>query len=353
MKKYLYELKGIILIKVIADTFYIIPIAMIPLVIKRLFDYDFSKGSHEVILLIGIYFLIAIIGMVFQYISQLYAWKFEKNFNLLIKRDIFDSILRYDYRKFNENSVSYYISILNNDVSVAFKYIDSMVSIIQSSIQVIVYGIFMFLLDSRIAIVIIISPILTLFLPNITEKTLSSRRKEHLEWVSLYIGKVKDLLEGFKNVSLETEENISKEHYRSLAKTEDKLLHYGRFSTFTNIFNGFFMYLLDISAFIVVAILLLQRKISVGTASGGLAYIKEFVYPIRYIIGDITNMKSAKSIKNNLLNFINYNRVDLEDIHDFKNKIEFKNVSIKFDDFEIKNFNFDFKKGKKIRNYRS
>ena len=122
--------------------------------------------------------------------------------------------------------------------------------------------------------------------------------------------KLKILLLGFKHCSYETKLEILGEHNSTMINNENKLLRYGKFSTFANVLNGFFMYLLDISAFSLVAFLLLNKKISIGVAMATLAYIKEFVYPIRYLISDITNMKSSKGTKNKLINFINQKKND-------------------------------------------
>lgn len=340
-------MKMIIFIKVLTGSLYIAAIAGIPYILKLLIDYDFSKGSKGIIIFILMYLGAAIGGMGFQYISQLYSWKINRKFNLLIKEDIFNSILNYSDIRFAKFDISTYISIMDNDVKVTEQYVESFVCIVETMIQLIIYSIYLFLLNPIIAIIIILCSSLTLFLPNITSKKLSKRRGDHLNSVALYVGKLKDLLEGFKDVNYETKDNILNEHNEAMFATEDMMLSYGRFSTFTNVFNGFFMYLLDISAFVTVAIMLLKNKISIGTAVATLAYIKEFVYPIRVIISDLTDMKSASSTKEKLFNFINYDEDTLDKITKVKSSIEFSDVSVKFNNFELRNFNYTFEKGKK------
>ncbi|GCD12360.1 hypothetical protein Ctaglu_39830 [Clostridium tagluense] len=205
----------------------------------------------------------------------------------------------------------------------------------------------MFALDPTIAIVIILCSTLSLCLPNVTSKTLSKRRGDHLNAVGSYIGKITDLLEGFKNANYETRDKLLTEHNKTMVETENKRLAYGSFKTFTNVLNGSFMYLLDISAFVTIAILLLYSKISIGTATATLAYIKEFVYPIRYIVSDLSDIKSAKSTKEKLLDFLNDDNESIDKINKFNSSIKFSNVSVKFDDFELNKFDYTFKKGKK------
>nr|WP_279380155.1 ABC transporter transmembrane domain-containing protein [Sporosalibacterium faouarense] len=342
-------MKSLIFIRILTGTIYVAAIAAIPYIIKMLIDYDFSKGSKGVIIFISMYLLAAGVGMGFQYISQLHEWKIVRKFYLLIKRDIFDSILGYSYTKFSKSKLSTYVSILDNDVPVVKQYLDSGIMIVQSAIQVIVYGIYMFMLDPRIAIIIILCSSLSLFLPNVTSKTLSQRRANHLGAVSLYIGKVHDLLQGFKNVNYQTKDNILSEHNRTMTETEDKLLHYGRFSTFTNVFNGSFMYLLDISAFVTIAVLLLKNTITIGTATATLAYIKEFVYPVRYIVSDLSTMKSAKSTKDKLLDFMKDDEKALPKLSECNHTIEFSKVSVKFENLKLRILIIPLKKGKNMQ----
>lgn len=348
MKKYFYKIKHIIIIKALAATISILGIAAIPYITKMLIDYDFSKGSKGVVIFILMYLLTTVVGMAFEYISQLHAWKLERNFNLLLKRDIFNSIINYDYKKFANSDIGTYISVLDNDVKVVeSQFVESTVSIVQSAIQLVIYAIYMFVLDPRIAVVIILCSSLSFFLPNITSKTLSQRKGVHLDAIAVYIGKIKDLLEGFKNINLHTRNSILEEHNKSMLDTENKLLHYGRFSTFTNVLNGSFMYFLNIVAFTTIAILLLKSQITVGTAVATLGYITSFIYPIRYILQDLSNIKSTKSAREKILSFINESKMPLGEMKEFKSSIKFLNVSIKFNDFELNNINYTFEKGKK------
>lgn len=348
MKRYFYKVKNIITIKVLTASISIVGIAAIPYITKMLIDYNFSKGSKGVIIFILMYILAVTVGMSFEYISQLHAWKLERKFNLLIKRDIFNSIINYDYKKFADSDIGTYISVLDNDVKVIeSQYIESIVGIAQSAIQLVIYAIYMFALDPRIAVVIILCSSLSFFLPNITSKTLSQRRGQQLNAIAAYIEKIKDLLEGFKNINLYTRKNILEEHNKAMHDAENKLLHYGRFSTFTNILNGSFMYLLDIAAFATIAVLLLKSEISVGTATATLGYITSFIYPIRYILQELSNIKSTKSTREKILSFVNVSKTPLGKLKEFKSSIKFSNVSITFDDFELKNISYTFEKGKK------
>jgi ABC-type multidrug transport system fused ATPase/permease subunit len=347
MKKYILNLKTIIIIKILTDTLYVISIASIPYIIKSLIDYDFSKGIGGIIFLILIYLLAAVLGMTFQYITQFYIWKLDKSLYLLIKSDIFNKILSFKTPKYKEVEIGSYVSMIDNEVPVVKQYLSSGISIIQSAIQIIIYGIYMFILDPSIAVIIISVSCLTLFLPKLTSNELAKRRATYLKSTGNYISIVENLLSGFKHVNSETRRYIRDEHDENMKINENNMLKYGKYNTFVNVFNGFFMYLLDISAFALVAVLLLNNKISYGTAMATLVCIKEFVYPIRYLISDITTMKSAKGSKDKIMTFLDQDTEEKFAAKGFNYSINFIDVSIKYNDFHMMNFNYSFKKGKK------
>ncbi len=350
MVKYIYKLKWIIFVKIITAVISIIGLAAMPYITKLLFDYDFSKGASGVIYYIALYFVAILIGMSFEGISQLHAWKLNKEFNLLVKEDVFSSIVNLPFSEFKRRNTGEYTSIFNNDIAVAEGYVESVVAIIQTSIQVIIYAIYIFYLDYRIAIVIMIGSIISLFLPTVTSKALSDRRGAHLNAMGLYTNKIQDLLEGFKNINNQTRKQVIANQSKSLNDMENKLLYFGRFSTFANLFSGSFMYLLNIACFATVGILLLQSSISIGTGIATLGYVESFVFPLSYILKETSNIKSTKSTKDKLIGFLEYSkntRQETQKISQCNTDITFKNVTVCFDGFSLEDFSYTFKKGKK------
>lgn len=95
---------------------YIVAIAGMPFITKSLFDYDFSEGVSGVILIIVAYLVIAMIGMLAQYGTQVYGWRIERDCNISFRHDLFSAIVSYEYQEFSKESVSHYVSLLDNDV---------------------------------------------------------------------------------------------------------------------------------------------------------------------------------------------------------------------------------------------
>lgn len=347
MSYYILKLWKTITIKIGSAFISIIGIAAMPYITKMLFDYDFSKGWKGASLIVVLYFLAIAVGMSFEYISQRHAWKLRKEFEILMKQDLFDSILSKSYQEFKRYDVSDYISIFNNDVAACEQYVESWVGITQTVLQLFVYGFFLFKLDYRLAIIIILSSFLSLIVPKLTGNQLSIRKSDQLSGMAAYVDAIRDLLSGFRFVNNETRENISRRHKRILEDAEEKQYHFGKFNTLTNVLTGSSMYFLQWVVFAVLGYLLFQRLITVGTASAALGYIQDFCYPVSYILKDINNVNASRAATAKMLRIVERQAPYIPSVSNFQHRIEFQNVSVRLGDFFFSDFSYTFQKGKK------
>ncbi len=349
MTKYLLKLKYIIVFQVFTALLSIIGIAAMPYITKMLFDYDFSKGWKGAALIVALYFAAISVGMFFEYCSQRSVWKFRQSFNCLVKQDLFDALLQKKYVDFKKHDTADYISFFQNDIDVFRQYLESCIAIFQTTLQLFVYGFFLFKLDYSLAIIIILSSFLSLIVPKLTGKQLSLRKSEHLCAMAGYTDTIQDLLSGFSLVSRETQEAISKRHKESIEQTEKAEYQFGKCRTLTNVVTGGSMYFIQWAVFAMLGYLLLQRQITVGTAGAALGYIQDFCYPVSYILKDINNVNASRAGKDKILKLLakDEQKAQGECIESFDKDIQFKNVSVQLGDFRFSNFSHTFQKGKK------
>lgn len=332
----------------IFDFAYIALVAAIPTIIKSLIDYNFKKNGLDGAISIAVhYFAIIAMGMIFQYVTQLFNWKLTINVNKQIRTDVFGSFLKIDFRTFKKKEVSEYTSSLDNDCNIASEYIESTVLIFQSIIHTFTYIYYFIRLDYSIAAFIIASSILTLLIPKITGTKLSLKRVKYLYTVGKYIAKSTDLLSGFRMVNQETISSLSQEHADILNKRESDFYTYGKFKTFSNVLNGFVMYLLDFSMFLFMLYLLYKERVTAGIAVAALSYVTDFRFTLEAILTNITNLKSTRDITNNLIKDLNNTHLYLNKISKFESSIIIKDLEISYKDFKIQDINLEFKKGLK------
>lgn len=345
MKKYISHIKGWMFMRLLFNALYIVIIAAIPYIIKLALDYDYSKGPEGIVKLIAAYLGIAVFGMLFQYISQFSGWKMDRKFYLLIKRDIFEAIIRRNNNDFRKYDVAEYVSVLNNDVPTLNEYIRSIIVIIESITQIAAYAVYLLMLDVRVALIIMAASVLSLFLPNLTGKEVSARWTGYLDSVGKHMSKVTDLLSGFPDINRETKRQIVGEQQKTLEQMENDTLHYGKFRAFSIVLNGLCMYLLDITAFASVVISLLYGAITVGTGAALLSYIKEFTWPIRNLIDGITSLQSTQGVREKVFELLSYRNEEKETVTQFE-RIQFEHAKVDWEGFGM-DFSYSFEKGKK------
>lgn len=347
MKKYLKNIKSEIIGRLFFHLVYIVAIAGLPYVIKLMLDSDYANGVKDVFILIILFVSLIFIAMLAQYLSQRLSWKLDTKFFLSLRKDLFSSIIKKQPKDFKSKEIGDYTSMLNNDIAACGEYINYIMLIIESIFGIITYAVYLFLLDYRIAIMMYVCTGLMIFLPRVTGKKLSYKKQNLLEITGNYISKVLDLLKGYPLVNNKTSEATSNRHESSLKKMESARYDYGKFKTFVNVFNGSVMYLINVFTFIIIAILLYKKEITVGIATATFSYIGDFSYPLRTIIDSISNLKSVTGVKNKVIDQITKIEIIEPVDYDFSDSIRLNDVSFKYATFELNNISYQFEKGKK------
>lgn len=348
MKKYLYDSRVYVFLDILFSTLYSFCIGAIPIVLKLLLDSFNVLTLKKLAGFITLYILLAFLGMLFQYASQYFSWKWTANVEFDLRYHLLDSIMNFDYKDFESYKKDEYLSIFSNDITaISNQFFLKVVDIIKSSIMIIIYGIYMvYFLNVYIALVIVVASLLTLFLPKLTGEKLSNKRVKYIDSLGTLTNTISDILSGFSLTNIRNKANIMNYFNLDANLVKENETNYGHYKAFTIVFNGFIMYLLDISAFSIAGLMLLMNTITVGTATATLSYVKQFVYPIRYIIDDINEINAVKKVvkKNGEINM----RVEkVKEKTNFEKQISFIDAEVNFTDFNLSPFNFDFLKNKK------
>lgn len=352
MRKYLYEIRFLILIQIICDAVVTLTVALGPYLQKLLFDTVLkeNKTCLSFIHLILIYIFCNLIGTIFFYLSMIYNFKCSLKFEMSLKRDFFKSVFNYNYEDFSSRDIGEYISIQGNDIlNLEMDYLTPIITIIKAVNMLIIYGIILFVyVDFRIATTIVLISCIAIVIPKLTSCTLSQKRNNYLNEMGLYVSKITDFLQGFKLINSRTINKINAEHEKALNNVKDKRFIYGKFKSFTYSLSELLLNILNAATFIIVGILLFNRKISIGTAVATFGYVNCFVSPLNDILYSINSISSLKDTKNKVIDYINnYKSTTLKYKNDFKNHIVFDHVNFSYNKFNIDDICCKFEKGKK------
>lgn len=347
MKDYIRRAKKPFTLELLFHLFYIAAIASLPYIIKQIVDCSYSNGISDVIRWACIFAGAAAVGMAAQYVSQRCAWWVDKELFTMLRGDLFHAILSKEPDEFRSRDLGEYSSWINNDVAVCSDYTTYLSLIIEGVISLIAYAVFVFLLDWRIALVLYITSFLLLFLPRVTGRKFSEKKKVLLKKTGEYTAEVLDLLGGYPVVSSDTAAQMDDRHRKSLNETENARYDFGKFKTFTNVFNGSVMYLSNTVAVAALAYFLFRGQITAGVAAATIAYVQEFMSPVRDIIDSISSLKSVAGVAGGVIREIENTRVRTRMCVPFEGQIAAENVSYAFEHFSIESFSRIFEKGKK------
>lgn len=351
MRKYLKEIRAFIALQIICDSFSTLALALLPYLVKLLFESAESGDFTKLLKFVVAYIACILFSLVLTYTNSIFNWKGAVKFEKSLKRDFFKAISYYSYKRFSKKKVGEYISIQGNEITeMEMDYLNPFLDLFKSILSIIIYGIvFLIFVNWIIGTAIICSSLIAaIFAPNMKIKTLTKRRQEYLDNKGKYISKMQDLLEGFKLINFFTRGSYLSEHDKAIAENVDYRYSYGKVKTLVGVLNGFLLYQINIVAFITIGYLLFTKNISVGVGVASLGYIECFVSPIQSLMYDIHAIKSTRLIKEKILSLLNYKEPARNlVIEQFSECIEFKNVNIVYDDFSLKDFNYKFQKGKK------
>lgn len=348
MGGYVKEFKKEMILDIVFSSFYTLFIGAIPIVIKYLLDIGLELTLKQLLLLTGIYILLSLLGMICSYLSQYYSWKWTTSLKAKLKTHLMNKLLNFNEQEFYSKQRDEYVSVFSNDIeAIVEQYFCKFVDLVKSFLMVIVYGIYMFIfLNAWIAFIIIITSLFTLFLPKITGKKLSSKKLIYMNSLEDLTHRIIDVLSGFTLTNSRNKNYIMNYFKEKVDHTQQLEFYYGCFKAFTIVFNGFVMYLLDVSAFFIAGLMLVLHKITLGTATASLSYGKQFIWPIRYMIDDLNDIQDIKKIYEKYNLITNRKIRQMESIL-FNDKIEYTEVQVHYDYFNLQPFSFSFEKGKK------
>lgn len=338
MKKYLKKHSLLILLLVIMSIFDSIATAGVPLITKKFIDYIPSLNINLILIFSLLFIGDVCFILFFEYIVKIISARLYRNILIDIKNDLFKKIFELPYDEFYQKDTDYYSNVFVNDVDLLYgDFFDCYFSLCLSIISFLVYSIVSLAINYIVAIVIIISSIITLFIPQLVGRKIAAKRKEQSDETEKYMGSLKDLLQGYSLNNNHTNSKFNGVHYFYNCKKENALFNFSKYKSFVDIFSGFSLYFVNICTFISGILLVNYKILNLASFVAMLSYVDLIAIPSRDMIFEVIGIKSSKEIrkkiegilyhKNKKINYLNLN---------FKDEIRLKDVSFKYDDSKEK-----------------
>lgn len=324
--------------------------AMLAYLPKKIFDSLLVKTNVEYILLIiGEFCLCSLICILAGYLSMIFNWKLSVIFENRIKKDFFISLIKKDDIDFYKKDVSEYVSIQANDImQIEQDYLTPLIASVNQIIKVIILAVVMFFgINHMLAIIIFAGSLFTAILPKYTGKDASSKRLTFVNNLSKYTDMIYDFLNGFRFCNSRTFEKITGKHHSLLDETSHSRYKYGKAKSLSLVINYSARVGIQLLGIISIILLLVNHKISIGSAVATFGFIDSFVDPLEEILYDFTTMETVRDVKNKVFSMLQYEKEDDKLIKKkFDTKIEIKNLTVNRDTFKLNNISLEFEKNK-------
>lgn len=348
MNRFIYRNKGRIFLVNLFAAGSALFAALLPYITARLVEQIgvFLKGTA---VRFAFYYVGAVAGiLVFEYLSKLASVRLKEQMMCQLKCAVADRFLSLSQEKFHEEDSAYYMSVLTEDIPVLYQdYFLCVFDFFNSIIRVVVYVVFMFCLNPILAAVIFAVCLATVAIPNIGGKRLSALRNEQVEENARYIGKMKEMFEGFILVNPITRKAFAERHEDACKRREAATYRYNRFGSFVEVFAGLSLYIINIAAFVCGLILVRFDLLTVGSFVGLLAFVDLIALPVQDIMYQIIGIRSAGEIKEKIENVLKLPEAAGKAKNRLEDSIVVRDLSFTREDFALKGIDLTLKKGRK------
>lgn len=321
---------------------------------KLLLDSSVDLNFHNITLNIILFISSIIIILFCEFMRKDCTSRLNKELLISLRSYACNGINFKKTSKFSEINVQEYISIFNNDIEdIIGDYYLNIPIIYFQVFSIIVYSIFIFMLNPILAIIIIVSNVLTVLTPYLFSNKLQEGKVNQLELMKRYNVSLGDFIKGQliirTNRINSTYNNILQEKSNEVAHKEYMV---NRCRAYSDIATGAVSYLGYILTFIVGVLMISSQKLSFGGLLACIQISDLLVGPSISLASQINSFNGIKIVKKNFYELFKFEDVSEKIKCNKINTISLKNISYRYKSgFNISNFTYQFKENKKYLIY--
>lgn len=354
MKRYFFKSKTLLLSNILIIIISSLVSIYMAFILREITDIsygrEFSKLKSIVLIMLGYSALVFITG----FTKRILRRKLLKNIMYNVKKDMFNSIISKNISSFTSSNTANYISAINNDANLIEQdYFASLIDNFSDMVTFIFGSYVIFKLNVYVAIAILATGFIPIFIPILFQKELGHRKKAYSEGLGNLTTKIKDIFTGFEVIkSFNIEDKIKEDFDSSNDGLEIKKYQSGFFESLVNSISEFFGFIMFFVPLGLGTYLTLQGKFTAGGMVASVQLTNHVVNPIVNFSNIIGRVKAIKPINDKIEDLINESYgSDIGVIKDsFKDTIEFRDLSFSYNEDRqiLNNVSFKINKGEKV-----
>lgn len=323
--------------------------------LQRIFNYA-NLGASKILLIrmLSIGFLVWISKRFVEYSSSLLRSRFLCNVKRDLKRDMFGRLLGIDVSKFEKQAAGGdYISSFTNDITILEeRYFSNIIGLISNIISVVVLGSSFLALDSILATFILIFAVITVFIPTLFARLLSSMNLKYSNKIAYFTQKLKEYVAAYqmiKNYSVESQ--IRSKFDEINDDTENARYNVELVLALANNVGSMLSWFMQFIAMGIGLIMMVNGEITIGTIIAARSFASDLALPLQTILINVNSICSVKDISKKFRDYVLTEKREKRDTEPFDTssvEVSFDNVNLQIGNHKIiSDFSFTFEAGKK------
>ncbi len=325
----------------------------VAIILKKVTDVAISGNMAEfwkVLLSTSVFLLL--LGII-SYVYSICTKLLTRNVVKLLRERVFKGIMHSNIQDFTKVNTADYLSAFTNDIKlIEENFLQPLLMTIQNTVIFIATIVMLFIINTIIALCLIVFLALMLIIPSLFGKALQTRQDNLSKKLSLFTCKLKDILSGFEIIkSYNMGKHIKSEFDNMNNESASAKFRADRMIAVSEGISEVLAYFTLFASFFIGAYLVIKGNITAGTLLAIVQLSSSFVNPIMMIMQSIPKIQGARPILSRLKDFIDYNDSSFtgKTLPSFEQVITVKDLSFSYDSSQeiLHNVELDILRGKK------
>ncbi len=314
-----------------------------------------KSGIHNTLLNLSIFIIILfILKNFFKYLGSITNAKLEESIIRYIRNSIFSKLISLDLSYFNATKAGTVISTITNDVNVVNSTtVSAFTGLLREVIQVILYLFLLLSISPLLTLIAFSSSIVTILILRISTDYLRRYANRMQGAMADFTSVLQETLSGIKIIkSYNFENKIKEKFFEKTRKYYRSSIKYQSVISLVPALNEIFAVFALVVVFLIGGNFVLQNNMRAEDLMLFLFALFSIMSPVATIVHNISQFQRGIVSTQRVFNILEqeiYIHSGKKQIKNFKNSIEFKNVSFGYNsELVLKNINFKIPKGKKV-----
>lgn len=305
-----------------------------------------TAAAHKLI-------IVTVLLMAAEFFRQTLTIRYENQVTNTLQSRMMRGILGQDFQGFREHNQDDYLSMFNNELpSIISDYYNTLLDFIFSVLSILFYSLFLIQLQPLIAVIVILSNVFPMLVPNLFTKEMQKRKGIYLNAMQDYNRRLGDGIKGFSLLKFHNRQEIYSTLFQAVgATTNEKNAKSQTIGALCNITIGLFAYASYVCIILSGILLIEKGALTPGGLLAAITVSEALVDPVVNVSYQATTIHAIRDVRQNLFsNYIWNTRKNATGavLNAPISKIEIRDLSFSYNERQVfDHLNVTFEKNKK------